>query len=116
LRTLFRLVLGPLLGALPLVLLGRLLRGREALLEGVDRLGELLLLGQLPRLTDLAQDVGLLAAEVLEELGLEAADVAGGEVVDEAAGAGEDGDDLLLDRQRRALGLLEELGEPVAAV
>ena len=55
-------------------------------------------------------------AEPLEQLGLEPPDVVDRDVVEVAAGAGEDRHHLLLDRHRRVERLLEQLGEPVAAV
>src|SRR5205823_255677 len=109
------LVLLALLGPGPL-LFGGVVRGREALLEGADRLLDLVLVGEVAALADLLEQLGLFAPEVLEELGFEAADVRDGDVVDETAGAGEDRHHLLLDGQRRALGLLQQLGEPVATV
>src|SRR5690242_15987583 len=69
---------------------------------------------ELLRLADRVQETGLLATQVVEELGLEAADVLHGHGVELAAGAGPDRDDLLLHRERRGLLLLEQLDEPGA--
>ncbi len=55
-------------------------------------------------------------AEELEQLGLEPLHVGDRQVVEVAAGAGEDDDDLLLDRHRRVEVLLQQLGEAVAAL
>ena len=55
-------------------------------------------------------------ADVFVQLGLEPLHVGDGDVVEVAAGAGEDRDDLLLHRHRRVEVLLEQLGEAVAAV
>src|SRR3954453_560090 len=89
-------------------------RGRpatdEVALELLDRAAHRLLrvLPELPGLADRREDVAL-APQVLEELALEPPDVLHREVVDQPAGAREDGDDLLLHRVRRVLPLLEEL-------
>src|SRR5207248_893056 len=110
-----RLGLGAGLGAflevfLFALLLG-LLGGLEALLEGVDRLGELVLVRQFLLVLDLIQQVAVATAELFEELRFEAAHVSGGDVVDEAAGTGEDRQHLLLDRHGRPQRLLEQFGE-----
>lgn len=51
----------------------------------------------------------MLKAQVVQELALEAADLRDRDVVQLAGGAGPDGDDLLLDRERLVLALLEQL-------
>ncbi|OEI69570.1 acetylglutamate semialdehyde dehydrogenase [Curtobacterium sp. ER1/6] len=84
----------------------------EALREGVDltvHRGDGLV-AELVRLTEGGQDVGV-ATQVLEQLGLEAEHVGDGHLVELAVRAGPDRDDLLLDRVRRVLRLLEELGQ-----
>ena len=58
----------------------------------------------------------MLAAQEREEALLELADLADRQLVEIAVHAGEDHHHLLLDRQRRELRLLEELGEAGAAV
>ena len=58
----------------------------------------------------------MLAAQVLQELRLEAADVLDRDVVQLAGGAGPDRDDLLLDRERRVLRLLEQLDQAGTAL
>src|SRR5207253_2232142 len=116
--------LGLLLGAGLLLLLGVLLLAlvlgifarREALLESLDRLGDRVLVGQAAFVLDVVEQLAVAAAELLEELGLETADVAGRDVVDEPARPGEDGDHLLLYGHRRPQRLLEQFGEAVAAV
>ena len=63
--------------------------------------------------------VGVAGVHVLEQLGLEAAHVLDRDVVQVAVAAGPDGDDLLLDRDRLVLALLEQLdhaGPPVQLV
>src|SRR3954453_3639299 len=95
-------------------------RGRpatdEVALELLDRAAHRLLrvLPELPGLADCREDVAL-APQVLEELALEPPDVLDRQVVDQPAGAREDGDDLLLHRVRRVLPLLQELHQPGAA-
>ncbi len=59
-----------------------------------------------------AEDARVAAAEVVQEVALEPADVLDRDVVELAGGAGPDRDDLLLDRERRVLGLLEQLDQP----
>ena len=56
------------------------------------------------------------AAEVVEQLALEAQHVLDRDLVELAVGAGPDRDDLLLDRERRVLRLAQQLGEARAAV
>ena len=55
-------------------------------------------------------------AHQVEELLLERTNVRDGELVEVAGGAGEDSADLLLERKRLVLALLEELGQERAAV
>jgi hypothetical protein len=55
-------------------------------------------------------------ADELEEAVAEALDVLDRKIVEEALGAGEDRHDLLLDRERRVLPLLEQLDETRTAV
>src|SRR6187200_2404062 len=107
-----RVVLG-LLAGLDAVGTGAL---EELVLEGGD-LGVERLLGLLLELAGLAdgrEQLVLAAAQVVQEVGLEAADVLDGDVVELAGGAQPDGDDLLLDRRRRGLALLEQLDEASA--
>src|SRR5687768_10265980 len=75
----------------------------ELALEGLDLALERLLglLLELARLADGREEVALGAAQVVEELGLEAAHVLDGDAVELAGGAEPDRDDLLLDRERR---------------
>src|SRR5436190_3004764 len=94
------------------VVAGRL----EHRLEIVDGLLELGLFRELPRVADRGQQVGMTGAEEVVELALEAPDVLDREVVEVAVRAGEDRDDLELDRHRRVQRLLEQLREPVATV
>ena len=58
----------------------------------------------------------MVVPQVLQELGLEAADVADRDVVELALGAGPDRDDLLLHRVRRVVRLLEQLDQAGAPV
>ena len=74
------------------------------------------LLGELLALADLFEDLLVRALHVLEELPLELLNVLNGHGVEVAPGAQEDGDDLLLDRHRAVLRLLEQLDQPAAAV
>ena len=71
---------------------------REALLELVDRVDQLLLglFAELLRFLDVGQDAVLGPADVVEELGLEAMHVLGRNRVEVSAGAEEDRNDLLL--------------------
>src|SRR5699024_7564540 len=91
--------------------------GQEVLLDLVEDARELLLgrglelAGGADRLEHAA-----VVAQVLEQLALEVADVLDLDVVELALGAGPDGDDLLLHRERRALGLLEQLHQAGTAV
>src|SRR5690606_36948677 len=64
---------------------------------------------QLAALTDAGEQVALLPTQVVDELALEAADVLDGDRVELTAAAGPDDRDLLLDRDRRGLRLLEQL-------
>src|SRR5207247_10673783 len=84
--------------------------------EAGDRRRELLLVRKVARLADLLEQVRVPRSQVLEQLALEAADVVDGDVVEKAARAGEDHDDLLLDGHRLALALLQQLGEAGAAI
>src|SRR5207253_6963113 len=86
-----------LLEVLFLASLFGLLTGLEALLEGVDGRLEVLLGRKGALGADVVEQLAVATAELLQQLGLEATHVAGGDVVDEPAGTGEDGDDLLLD-------------------
>src|SRR3954464_5556367 len=107
---------------MPLRLLGGgsdetgVLLDREALLELLDRGRQLLL--QLVRevflLTDLLVD-GALRAQVLTELVLEAGDLGGRDVVEVAVDPGEDRDDLLLDRPRLVLRLIQSRDHALAS-
>ena len=58
----------------------------------------------------------VLAPHEVEQLGLEAADVLDRDVVEVAGRAGPDRDDLVLDRERRVLRLLEQLDQAGAAL
>src|SRR6478752_5594885 len=90
------------------------LGARSALVLEGDDLGLEGLLGLLLELAGLAdrrEQLVLAAAKVVEEVGLEAPDVLDGDVVELAGGAEPDRDDLLLDRRRRGLTLLEQLDE-----
>ncbi|KAB5588085.1 Acetylglutamate semialdehyde dehydrogenase [Ceratobasidium theobromae] len=86
------------------------------LAEGLDGVaqGGLGLLGQVAGLADRGEDAGV-AAQVVEQGVLEGQHVLDLEVVEVAVRAGPDADDLLLDRVRRVLRLLEELHEPLTA-
>ena len=88
--------------------------GLEGLDLGLERLLGALL--ELPRLADGREEVALGAAQVVEELALEAAHVLHRDVVEVAAGAGEDADHLLLHRHRAVERLLEQLDEAVATL
>ena len=57
----------------------------------------------------------MLAVQVGQQLALEAADLVGRDLVEVAAGAGVDHRHLFFDRQRRVLGLLQQLGQALAA-
>src|SRR4029077_5750830 len=87
--------------------------GCEALLEMVDRLGELVaeFIAEFLGLADLREDAFLRRAQVIEELGFEPADVLDRDRVEMSLGTEEDRDDLLFDRQRLVLRLLEQLHE-----
>src|SRR5699024_10068749 len=93
------------------------LAGQEVLLDLVEDARELLL-GRGLELAGAADGLEHAAAvaQVLEQLGLELADVLDLDVVELARGAGPDRDDLLLHRERRALGLLEQLHQAGAAI
>src|ERR1700761_2211811 len=94
------------------------LRGGELLLERGDGLGQ----GgdravlELAGLDDRGQHALVLAAQVVEELTLELADVRDRDVVQLAGGAGPDRDNLLLDRERLVLALLQQLDQARAAL
>ena len=72
--------------------------------------------GQVARLADRAEKVGVTGPEVLAHLGLEALDVLDGHAVEPTVGTRIDHDDLLVHRNRLVLRLLEQLGEPGASV
>ncbi len=65
---------------------------------------------------DRGEHSGVRVPQVLQELGLEPADVTDRDVVELALGAGPDRDDLLLHRVRRVVGLLEQLDQAGAAL
>src|SRR5690606_39319549 len=92
--------------------------GLEGLLEGGDGLlqGGLGLGLELAGLPDVLQDPGVLAAQVVQEVALEAADVLDRHVVQLAGGARPDRDDLIPDRERSVLALLEQLVEALTAL
>ena len=92
------------------------LAGLELLLELVDA-GIECLRRVVVEHVGLAQGVENLgvAAEVVEQLALEAQDVFHRNLVELAVGAGPDRDDLVLDRVRRVLRLPEQLGQARAA-
>ena len=91
--------------------------GLEAVEELLVRVFEcvLVVVLELPGLTDRVEDALVLELDVLEELLLEPADVDDRNRVELAGGGRPDGDDLLLDRERRVLALLEHLHEALAA-
>src|SRR5262245_4341267 len=91
---------------------------REALLELVDRRGQLLvqLVAELLGFADLLEDAVIRGAQVIEEFGLEAADVLDRNGVQMSLRTKEDRDDLLLDRERLVLRLLEQLDESGTAL
>src|SRR5699024_2009729 len=76
------------------------LGGGEGRTEGVVGLGQRLLGVVVPvlALPQRVEEVLLVAVHVVDELRLEAGDVADGDVVEPAGGPGPDRDDLLLDR------------------
>ena len=82
-----------------------------------DRVAELLLLlvGELPVVVDRADEVGLLAAQPVAQVAEERGDAVDLDPVEVAAGAGVDRGDLLRDRERLALTLVERLDEALAA-
>ena len=91
--------------------------GLELLLEFADgalqfRAG---LVGNLFFLSDLRQQRAVARVHELNQVLLEALNVRHGNVVDHAAGAREDHQDLLLDRQRRELALLQDFDQPLPA-
>src|SRR5687768_4704803 len=89
----------------------------EALGEVLQELAELLVgLGlHLAVGADRAENARALVAHRREELLLEARDLVHRHLIEIAFDAGEDGDDLLLDRQRLVLILLQELDQARAA-
>src|SRR5687767_11525947 len=94
------------------------LPGRELAVEGLDGLLEALdrVVGEGLGLPDRVVDAVVTATDGVEELGLEAADVADRHLVELAGGAEPERDDLALDGVRRVLALLEQLDQPLTAV
>src|SRR5687767_4675565 len=90
-------------------------RRDEPLLEALDG-GLQLVLGQAATGGEALHHRAVAAADVLDELGLEAADVGDRDVVQVAVGAGVDGDDLIGHAHRAAVRLLEQLDQAAAAV
>src|SRR5690348_7194252 len=84
--------------------------GEEALLEGRDLglEGGLGVVGELLALTDAAQRLGGVHAQVVQHLDLEAAHLARGDVVHETVGGHPDRGDLLFHRHGLVLALLED--------
>jgi hypothetical protein len=76
-------------------------------LQGLDRV-----VLEPAALQDRVVDALVLAPDVVEELPLEPADLPDRDDVELAGAAGPDRDDLLLDRERRVLRLLEQLDQP----
>src|SRR3954466_13645670 len=66
--------------------------------------------------TDRLEDVLMLAAQQAQKVGLETPDGVHGQFVEIAPHAGEDGDDLFLDRIGRVLRLLQQLCQTRAAI
>src|SRR5204863_4949648 len=62
------------------------------------------------------QQFGVTAPNRLDQLSLEAADIADSEVVDETLRAGEDRNDLIFDGHGLVVALFEQLDQPPAAV
>ncbi len=71
---------------------------------------------QFAALTYAVQHLRLLAAQIVQELALKAADILGRHAVEVALGAGPDDGDLLLDGQRRGLRLLQQLDHARTAI
>src|SRR6266404_1024870 len=91
-------------------------RSGELLGEVDDKGAQLLfdVLGDLALLADRGKDRAL-GAQRVEQAGLEIADARDRQVVEMAAGAGEQRADLLFDQHRAELALLQQLGEALAA-
>src|SRR5258708_37656288 len=85
---------------------------REALLEVLDGALQRVigLVGDAPLCGDLLLDLGMVLVHETVQGTLELADAIHGDVVEEAAGAGEEGDHLLGQRHGGGLRLLEQLG------
>src|SRR4030065_2536366 len=90
----------------------------EGAAEGLERGADLGVEGGVDvlLLAELGQDPGVVPLEMVVKLLLVPPDRGHRELVEVAAVAGVDDEDLLLDRDRRVLALLEDLGQPHAAV
>src|SRR5215469_10845803 len=71
---------------------------------------------EIPRLTDGVENVGILRAQEAEQPVLERTHAVDRDGIEVAVDAGIDDDDLLLHLERRELRLLEQLGQPRAAI
>jgi hypothetical protein len=91
------------------------LEGAAELIHSILERGDVVI-GQVLGLPDRREQPAIGPPEEVEKLSLEPLDVADGHVIDLAGGACPDRDDLLLNRIRRVLRLLEQLDKALTAI